>query len=159
MFNVFFLILFVCLFLRWVFICLSLFCNFSLKVRYHAVELLNFGKEKNIFEITRAHKFTLTHNLCTHTGTKTGLVAMINENDESSGSRYMLRSKTLENPKIQHNPENEMFSMKLGTSKAFITYTKFTDENIIQMDHTEVPKMYNGKGYGKLLAKVCAFLW
>lgn len=80
---------------------------------------------------------------------------MINENDESSGSRYMLRSKTHKNPKIQHDPSNEMFFMKLGTSMAFISYKKFTKENIIQMDHTEVPEMFKGKGFGKLLAKVC----
>lgn len=84
-------------------------------------------------------------------------VSMVNENDESSGSRYMLRSKTHDNPKVQHDPVNEMFFIKLGTSKAFISYTKCADENIIQIDHTEVPEMYNGKGFGKLLAKVCVY--
>lgn len=92
-----------------------------------------------------------------HTCTKTPVcIKMINENDASSdGGRYMLRSKSHENPKVQHDPVEKIFFMKLGTSKAFISYTLCADENIIEMDHTEVPKMYNGKGFGKLLAKVC----
>lgn len=83
---------------------------------------------------------------------------MMNENDESSGSSsgYALRSKTEKNPNVQHDPVNEMFFIKLGTSKAFISYTKCA--NVIQMDHTEVPEIYNGKGFGKLLAKVCVFV-
>lgn len=80
---------------------------------------------------------------------------MIRENDESSGgSKYMLRSKTEKTPKVEHDPKKEMFFIKLGTSTAFISYTTCADENVIQMDHTEVPEMYNGKGFGKLLAKV-----
>lgn len=92
-----------------------------------------------------------------HTCTETGQPKkMVNENDEPSASgRYMLRSKSHESPKVQHDPVQQIFFMKLGTSKAFISYTKCADENIIEMDHTEVPEMYNGKGFGKLLAKVC----
>lgn len=75
---------------------------------------------------------------------------MATEN-ECNSSGYMTRSKNT-TPKIQHDVENMIFFMKLGTSKAFLSYTKC--DNIIQMEHTEVPEMYGGKGLGKLLAKV-----
>lgn len=63
----------------------------------------------------------------------------------------MTRSKT-NTPKVQHDLENEQFFIELDASNAFLSYTKC--DNVIQMDHTEVPQVYSGRGLGKVLAKV-----
>lgn len=70
---------------------------------------------------------------------------------QSKMARYMTRSQSVE-PQVQHDVENKLFYIDLGTSRAFITYEKIG--HILQMTHTEVPKEYSGKGLGKLLAKV-----
>lgn len=80
---------------------------------------------------------------------------MATEN-ESNSSGYMTRSKNF-TPKIQHDLDNRIFFIKLdGTSKAYLSYTKC--DSIIQMEHTEVPKLYGGKGLGKLLAQVTSLI-
>lgn len=76
---------------------------------------------------------------------------MANESELTDGSGYMTRSKRIP-PQIQHDIENLCFFTDLGTSRAFLSYTQIG--NIMQMEHTEVPSMYAGKGLGKLLAKV-----
>lgn len=66
-------------------------------------------------------------------------------------SGYMTRSKDF-TPQIQHDVENRNFFINLGTTKAFLSYNKF--DNLLVLEHTEVPAKYAGKGLGKLLAKV-----
>lgn len=66
-----------------------------------------------------------------------------------SGS--MTRSKEFPS-QIQHDIANRIFFIKLGTSKAFLSYTKF--DKLLVLEHTEVPAKYAGQGLGKLLAKV-----
>lgn len=68
---------------------------------------------------------------------------------------YMTRSKKF-TPKIQHDVENTVFFIELGTSRAYLSYQK--SDKILVMEHTEVPAEYAGKGLGKILAKVCLIL-
>lgn len=81
---------------------------------------------------------------------------MANKSELGDESGYMTRSKSI-TPQIQHDLENMCFFTDLGTSRAFLSYTQIG--NIIQMEHTEVPPMYAGKGLGKLLAKVGLSVW
>lgn len=66
-------------------------------------------------------------------------------------NHYMTRSKT-NTPKVHHDSENKQFFIEMNESNAFLSYTKCG--NVIQMDHTEVPQVYGGRGLGKVLAKV-----
>lgn len=67
-------------------------------------------------------------------------------------SGYMTRSKSF-TPQIQHDIKNQHFFIDFDASKAFISYNKI--DNILVMEHTEVPPELGGKGLGKSLAKVC----
>lgn len=77
--------------------------------------------------------------------------------NEAHDSCYMTRPKSSSNAQLEHvihDVVGQTFYIDIGKNqRAFISYT--IHKNIIQMDHTEVPEMYKGKGLGKLLAKVC----
>lgn len=64
---------------------------------------------------------------------------------------YMTRSKKI-TPQIQHDVENMVFFIDVGTSRAFLSYQK--SDKLMVLEHTEVPAAFAGKGLGKLLAKV-----
>lgn len=75
----------------------------------------------------------------------------------SGGSGCMTRSRanlmgTLAQPNVEHDAANSEFLINIGNEKAFISYK--LDGSVMHMEHTEVPIVFEGKGVGKLLAKV-----
>lgn len=66
-------------------------------------------------------------------------------------SRANLMS-TLANPYVVHDAVNSEFSINIGNDKAFIAYK--LDGSVMHMEHTDVPIAFEGRGVGKLLAKV-----
>lgn len=66
-------------------------------------------------------------------------------------SGYMTRSRSTI-PQIVHDADNREFFFEIGNDKAFLSYRR--TGNVLHMDHTVVPDVFHGKGYGKLLAKV-----
>lgn len=54
--------------------------------------------------------------------------------------------------KVLHNTAESEFTIHLDTHKAFLKYQKNGD--LIELEHTEVPEVFRGKGVGKLLAQV-----
>lgn len=73
--------------------------------------------------------------------------------------RHMTRSQTLKqqltDPQIEHDERNSEYFFRIGTDKAFLSFDKCN--NLIVMQHTEVPATFSGKGLGKLLAKVSVY--
>lgn len=74
----------------------------------------------------------------------------------ANSSGYMTRSKSF-TPQIQHDLKNGQFFIEFDTTRAYLSYKKI--DNILVMEHTEVPVKFAGKGLGKLLAKVCFNWW
>lgn len=73
----------------------------------------------------------------------------------SQNTGYMTRSRSAEqsaNPLVEHDADNKQFVIKIGNDKAYLLYRRV--DNVIHMDHTEVPDVFQGKGVGKILAKV-----
>lgn len=54
--------------------------------------------------------------------------------------------------KVLHNPAKSEFTIHFDTHKAFLKYQQHGD--LIELEHTEVPEVFRGKGVGKLLAEV-----
>ncbi len=55
-------------------------------------------------------------------------------------------------PAVQHQQDQQQFTMKLESERAFLAYELGKDGTIMVM-HTEVPPAYNGQGYAALLAE------
>uniref|UniRef100_A0A336KIQ3 Protein NATD1 n=1 Tax=Culicoides sonorensis TaxID=179676 RepID=A0A336KIQ3_CULSO len=53
--------------------------------------------------------------------------------------------------KVIHKPEDSEFVVEFDAQKAFLKYSK--KGNLIELEHTEVPEVFRGKGVGKLLAQ------
>lgn len=56
--------------------------------------------------------------------------------------------------RVEHNAKKSEFVVEFDAQKAFLTYRRKGD--LIELEHTEVPEVFRGKGVGKLLAQVSA---
>lgn len=56
-------------------------------------------------------------------------------------------------PTVVHKPSDQKFILPIEGHEAELTYR--IKGNTIHLDHTEVPKELEGRGLGKILAKVC----
>lgn len=54
--------------------------------------------------------------------------------------------------KVEHILAESEFAVQFDAQKAFLKYSKKGD--LIELEHTEVPEVFRGKGVGKLLAQV-----
>lgn len=59
---------------------------------------------------------------------------------------------TLAHPYVEHDAANSEFFINIGNDKAFIAYK--LDGGVMHMEHTDVPIAFEGRGVGKILAKV-----
>ncbi|OWR44454.1 hypothetical protein KGM_208895 [Danaus plexippus plexippus] len=66
------------------------------------------------------------------------------------------RAFSTEALKVVNNVAKQRFEVAIPNAAATLTYTK-NDKQII-LHHTEVPKQFQGKGVGKLLAKVMFYI-
>jgi uncharacterized protein len=53
---------------------------------------------------------------------------------------------------VSHSPEKSEFFVELNSERAVLQYRKVG--NVLEMDHTEVPVIFQGKGVAKKLAEV-----
>ncbi|XP_063707923.1 protein NATD1-like [Culicoides brevitarsis] len=53
--------------------------------------------------------------------------------------------------KVLHFPEEKEFAVTIDAQKAFLSYSRQGD--LMELEHTEVPEVFRGKGVGKLLAQ------
>lgn len=88
---------------------------------------------------------------------RTALTNARNHLAANSNIGSMTRSRTaalatLANPHVEHDSDNSEFFINIGNQKAFIEYKQI--DSVMHMEHTEVPTVFEGKGFGKLLAKV-----
>nr|CAD7403138.1 unnamed protein product [Timema poppensis] len=57
-----------------------------------------------------------------------------------------------ENFPVHHDKSASQFYVKIGKDKATIQYEKLN--STLDLQHTDVPEVFQGKGLGKILAKI-----
>lgn len=60
-------------------------------------------------------------------------------------------------PQVVHNPADQKFVLPIEGYEAELLYR--LKGSTIHLDHTEVPKELEGRGLGKILAKVCHYIY